>query len=40
MGNFVSGEEDEWVLNKAGANTIAEGVVFFVEGENCGGWDT
>lgn len=39
MGNFVTRELDEGILKKARTNHIAEGMVFFVEGENRGGWD-
>jgi hypothetical protein len=37
---LVGGERDVWRLKKARTKHVAEGVVFFVEGEPRGGWDT
>lgn len=36
MRNFVAGEGDLTILEEAGADHVAEGVVFLVEGEDGG----
>ncbi len=39
MRDFVGGEEDVWGFEELRAEEVAEGVVFFVEGEDCGRGD-
>lgn len=39
MRDLVAGEGDVVALQEAGAKHVAEGVVFFGEGEEGGGWD-
>lgn len=38
--NLVASKGDVAALEQAGAEHVAQGVVFLVEGEEGGGWDT
>lgn len=37
---FVAREKNVGAINETGADHVGERVVFLVEGENGGGWDT